>query len=162
MAQDALATFADETTSGKWQELLLADALFADGRFTDAFAAYRQALAALPAMVSIHDSVARIYEQTGHADWAAVERTRGRLTVAQCVKRKALCEFRAGRYRAALAAARSGVDAGVALLAGARGNRADEGGVQPSRPAAGFPRAARAARRAGDRRPAVMPTRSRS
>ena len=48
-----------------WQQLLIADALFADGRLTDAFAAYREALAALPAMVSIHDSIARIYEQTG-------------------------------------------------------------------------------------------------
>ena len=91
--------------------MLLADALFADGRFTDAFAAYRQAIAAAPTMVSIHDSIARIYEQTGHADWAAVERAKGRLTVAQCARRKALCEFRAGRYSAALAAARSGADA---------------------------------------------------
>ena len=111
VAQDALATFADEAVSSRWQELLLADALFADGRFTDAFAAYRQAIAALPAMVSIHDSIASIYEQTGHADWAAIERTRGRLTVAQCAKRKALCEFRAGRHRAALDAARAGTDA---------------------------------------------------
>ena len=111
VAQDALATFADGADSGQWQELLLADALFADGRFTDAFAAYRQAIAAAPTMVSIHDSIARIYEQTGHADWAAVERAKGRLTVAQCARRKALCEFRAGRYPAALAAARSGADA---------------------------------------------------
>jgi tetratricopeptide (TPR) repeat protein len=111
VGQDALATFAGGADSGQWQELLLADALFADGRFTDAFAAYRQAIAAAPTMVSIHDSIARIYEQTGHADWAAVERAKGRLTVAQCARRKALCEFRAGRYSAALAAARSGADA---------------------------------------------------
>lgn len=105
VGQDALASFSDEAASGQWQQLLIADALFADGRLTDAFASYRQALEALPAMVSIHDSIAKIYEQTGHADWAAVERTKGRLTVAQCVKRKPLCEFRAGRYRAALTAA---------------------------------------------------------
>ena len=61
-------------------------------------------------MVSIHDSVARIYEQTGHADWAARERASGRLSAAECVKRKALCEFRAGRYRPALAAALAGTD----------------------------------------------------
>ena len=94
-----------------WQQLLIADAFFADGRLTDAFAAYRQALAALPAMVSIHDSIAQIYEQTGHADWAALERTKGRLTVAQCARRKPLCEFRAGRYRAALSAAGPGKEA---------------------------------------------------
>jgi tetratricopeptide (TPR) repeat protein len=110
VAQDALATFADEAGSGSWQQLLIADALFADGRLTDAFAAYREALAAMPAMVSIHDSIARIYEQTGHADWAGVERLKGRLSAAQCARRKALCEFRAGRYSAALTAA-SGKDA---------------------------------------------------
>lgn len=113
VAQDAMATFAttDEAGSGQWQQLLLADALFADGRLTDAFAAYRQALEAVPAMVSIHDSIATIYEQTGHPDWAVVERGKGRLTPAQCARRKPLCEFRAGRYRAALAAAASGRDA---------------------------------------------------
>jgi tetratricopeptide (TPR) repeat protein len=109
VAQDAMATFQDGAGSEHWQQLLIADALFADGRFADAFAAYRQALSAMPTMVSIHDAIATIYEQTGHADWAAVERGKGRLTVAQCARRKPLCEFRAGRYRAALAAA-SGKD----------------------------------------------------
>jgi tetratricopeptide (TPR) repeat protein len=110
VAQDALATFETESGNGQWQQLLIADALFSDGRLTDAFAAYREAIAALPAMVSIHDATATIYEQTGHADWAAAERAKGRLTAAQCARRKPLCEFRAGRYRAALAAA-SGVEA---------------------------------------------------
>jgi tetratricopeptide (TPR) repeat protein len=105
VAQDALATFQEGAGSDNWQQLLIADALFSDGRLTDACAAYRQALGALPAMVSIHDAIATIYEQTGHADWAGVERAKGRLTVAQCARRKPLCEFRAGRYRAALAAA---------------------------------------------------------
>ena len=62
-------------------------------------------------MVSIHDSVARIYEQTGHAGLGGAWSGRaGRLTAAECVKRKALCEFRAGRYRTALAAALTGSD----------------------------------------------------
>jgi tetratricopeptide (TPR) repeat protein len=61
-------------------------------------------------MVSIHDAIAKIYEQAGHADWAAVERRSGRLSPAQCAKRKPLCEFRAGRYRPALVAALPGSD----------------------------------------------------
>jgi tetratricopeptide (TPR) repeat protein len=56
-------------------------------------------------MVTIHDSIARIYEQTGHADWAARERARVSLSEADCAKRKALCAFRAGRHRDALVAA---------------------------------------------------------
>ena len=92
------------------KELLLADALLADGRFTDAYGAYRDALAELPAMVTIRDSIATIYEKTGHADWAAIEREKGRLSEAQCAKRRALCAFRARRYRAALTAAAAGRD----------------------------------------------------
>ena len=108
VAQEAIASFADQAgKSGEqaWQQLLLADALMVDGRFADAFGVYRETLEALPAMVSIRDSIARIYEQTDHRDWAAIEREKGRLTEAQCTKRQALCAFRAGRYRAALTAA---------------------------------------------------------
>jgi tetratricopeptide (TPR) repeat protein len=78
---------------------------------TDAFALYRESLQQLPSMVSIHDSIARIYEQTEHADWAAIERAKSHMAASTCIKRKALCEFRAGRHRAALAAALNGSDA---------------------------------------------------
>ena len=110
MAQDAMATFNAVPDDSPWRQLLVADALLTDGRFTDAFAIYRTVLERLPSMVSIHDSIARIYEQTGHADWAARERAKGRLTPAGCATRKALCEFRAGRYRPALSAALAGSD----------------------------------------------------
>jgi tetratricopeptide (TPR) repeat protein len=113
VAQEAIGSFADQaSTPGEqpWQQLLLADALLADGRFNDAFPVYRETLAALPSMVSIRDSIARIYEQTGHQDWAAIEREKGRLTEAQCARRRALCAFRAARYRAALSAAAAGKD----------------------------------------------------
>ena len=110
VTQAALGTFDDQPEDSPWRQLLVADALLADGRLTDAFAIYRAALERLPSMVSIHDSIARIYEQTGHADWAVRERTSGRLPAAGCARRKALCEFRAERYRAAFAAALAGKD----------------------------------------------------
>ncbi len=81
-----------------------------DGRFTDAYRVYREALDALPSMVTIRDSIATIYEQTNHKDWAAIERARGTLTPAQCLKRRALCAFRAGRFREALTAGGTGKD----------------------------------------------------
>jgi tetratricopeptide (TPR) repeat protein len=109
VAQEAIASFADNLSSS-WQDLLLADALFADGRFADAFGVYRETLETLPSMVSIRDSIASIYEQTGHSDWASIERTKGRLSAAQCAKRQALCAFRARRYRAALTAAGTSTD----------------------------------------------------
>ena len=111
LTQEALATFDQEPPDSPWRKLLVADALYADGRLTDAYALYREALARLPSMVSIHDSVARIYEQTGQPEWAARERARGVVPPAACAARPALCEFRKGRYRAALAAALKGGDA---------------------------------------------------
>jgi predicted Zn-dependent protease len=110
VTQQAMGTFDSEPPDSPWRRLLLADALHADGRLTDAFALYREAQAQLPSMLNIHDSIARIYEQTDHGDWAAEERRRGTLAPAGCAKRPALCEFRAGRYQKALAVALAGDD----------------------------------------------------
>jgi predicted Zn-dependent protease len=101
-AQDAMATFNDRAEDLPWRQLLLADALAEDGRLVDAFALYRSTLEQLPAMVSIHDSIARIYEQTSHPNWATLERSKGTVPASACTTRKALCDFRAARYRAVL------------------------------------------------------------
>ena len=77
---------------------------------TDAFALYRATLERLPAMVTIHDAIARIYEQTGHQDVGGNGAREGALSDAACVKRKALCDFRAGRYQAALETSLGGSD----------------------------------------------------
>ena len=110
LAQDAIATFQDDANEAPWRQLLVADALFADGRLTDAFASYRNVLEELPAMTTIHDAIAQIYVKTGHPDWAARERSSAVVPPATCAKRKAMCEFRAGRYRPALSAALAGRD----------------------------------------------------
>lgn len=111
LAQDAMSTFGDGADNAPWRQLLVADALFADGRLTDAFALYRETLDQLPAMATIHDSIAQIYTKTGHPDWAARERSSSVLPPSACVKRKAMCEFRAARYRTALSSALSARDA---------------------------------------------------
>jgi predicted Zn-dependent protease len=110
LTQDGMEGFNEQPEDSPWRQLLVADALLADGRLTDAFALHRATIERLPSMVSIHDSIAKIYELSGHRDWAAVERAKGALSPAACAKRKALCEFRAGRYRAALTAAMAGND----------------------------------------------------
>ncbi len=110
LTQDALSTFEKEPDDSPWRLLLVADALLADGRFTDAFVNYRDALARLPSMMTIRDSIARIYEKTGHADWAAQERRLGAMPATECAKRRSLCDFRGGRYRASLAAALAASD----------------------------------------------------
>ena len=102
--QDAMRTF-DNSGDVAWQQLLFADALRAGGKLTEAFTQYRGVLERLPAVVSIHDSIAAIYEQSGHPDWAARERATAARMVLDCAERTALCEFQAGRYRDALTAA---------------------------------------------------------
>lgn len=104
ITQEAIGAFDTQPEDSPWRQLLVADALMADGRFTDAFAIYRSVLERLPQMASVHDSIAVIYEKTGHADWAAEERTAGRLSAAACAARKTLCDFRTGRYQLALSA----------------------------------------------------------
>jgi predicted Zn-dependent protease len=110
VAQEAMSTFQDDRDQAPWRHLLVADALLADGRLTDAFATYRDVLDDLPEMKTIHDSIAQIYAKTGHPEWAARERSSVVVPPAACVKRKAMCEFRAGRYRSALSAALPGRD----------------------------------------------------
>jgi len=108
--QTSLATFTN-VSDAPWRTLLSADALLENNHLTDAFALYRAALDALPTMVNIHDSIARIYERSGHADWAIIERQTIHLAADACSARPSMCEFRAGRYGASLDAAAKNSDA---------------------------------------------------
>jgi predicted Zn-dependent protease len=111
VASEASASFAEGTENAAWRQLLAADSLLRTGHLTDAFVLYRSVLDRLPSMVSIHDAIARIYEQTGHPAWAARERTRGVIPATACPQRPALCDFRGGRYAAALNASLPSSDA---------------------------------------------------
>lgn len=111
VSQETIRSLEDRSDEAPWRQLLTADSLLATGHLTDAFAIYRSVEPKLPAMVTIHDSIAEIYERSGHAPWAARERTLAAVSAEVCAKRKALCEFRAGRYRSALDTALIGTDA---------------------------------------------------
>jgi tetratricopeptide (TPR) repeat protein len=111
VAQEAARSFEDQQADAAWRQLLTADSLLATGHLTDAFVIYRTVEAQLPSMVTIHDSIAQIYERSGNPAWAARERERSVLPSDGCAVRKTLCEFRAGRYRSALDLAMAGTDA---------------------------------------------------
>lgn len=108
--QSALASFTN-ASDAPWRALISADALLENGHLRDAFTLYRGVADALPSMFTIHESIARIYEQTGHAQWAAVERGGIKSAADACATRRAMCEFRGGRYRTSLDAAIKGADA---------------------------------------------------
>ncbi len=88
--------------------LLTADALATQGKHANAFRLYREAAEKQPRFREPREALARIYEQTGHADWAAAEREEAkRIKLPDCRARADLeCEFRSGRYPQVLAAAR--------------------------------------------------------
>jgi tetratricopeptide (TPR) repeat protein len=111
VSQEAVRSFEDRSGEASWRQLLIADSLLATGHLTDAFAIYRAVEAQLPSMLTIHESVADIYERSGHAAWAGRERKLGVVSADACAKRKMLCEFRADRYRGVLDAALTGTDA---------------------------------------------------
>jgi tetratricopeptide (TPR) repeat protein len=75
-----------------------------EGRTRAAFQLYRQAAERAPAMRGVHAALARIYKETGHADWAAIEEQKERrLGPPDCVREALACAFAAGKHREVVA-----------------------------------------------------------
>jgi predicted Zn-dependent protease len=78
---------------------LVGELRLAEGRRSAAFQLYRQAAERAPAMRGLHAALARIYDETGHADWAAIEQEKERrLGSPDCLREKVACAFAAGKY----------------------------------------------------------------
>ena len=83
---------------------LLADARLRDHQLSGAYYLYRHALEKMPAMRGLHGSVAEIYRQTEHPDWADAEEAKERrLSQPDCRSRSLECDFQAGRYTVVVA-----------------------------------------------------------
>jgi predicted Zn-dependent protease len=79
---------------------LVGEVRLEEGQRGAAFQLYRQAAGRAPAMRGLHAALARIYKETGHADWAAVEDGRERrLGAPDCARESLACAFAAGKYR---------------------------------------------------------------
>jgi predicted Zn-dependent protease len=106
-AQDALADLQTSAPESVWVALLVADGLVAQERDTSAFALYREALEKRPDLAEAREALAGIYERKGHPDWAAVEREKARAVPPPDCRTPSLeCDFRAGRLREVIEAAR--------------------------------------------------------
>jgi predicted Zn-dependent protease len=68
-------------------------------QFARALQRYRQALAARPSFPGVRQSVSMIYEETGHPDWALVERQKEAQAAPDCVSQSLACQFIAGHFR---------------------------------------------------------------
>jgi tetratricopeptide (TPR) repeat protein len=108
LAQAALGRLQRSAPESEFISLLVARTMADEGRNDNAFRLYREALEKRPGLAEAHEALARIYEQTGHADWAAVETERARgIPPPDCRSTTLECEFRAGRYLSVLAGAQT-------------------------------------------------------
>lgn len=106
VARLAFERLARSAPDSDYMSLLVAQKMTEEGKPANAFRLYREALERRPGLAEAHAALARIYEQTDHADWAAVERQRSRaIPPPDCRSASLECDFRAGRYPSVLAAA---------------------------------------------------------
>jgi len=85
--------------SAYWLDLV-AESRLQNKQDYSAFYFYHQALAKMPQMRGVHAALAAVYQDAGHADWAAVEEQKERaLPAPECSIEKLECAFQAGRLR---------------------------------------------------------------
>ncbi len=78
---------------------LLADSRFQRRQYRSAFFFYRQAQAKLPDLPGLHAGLAKVYQQTGHSDWAAAEvKAEENRPAPACAVANAECRFLKGDY----------------------------------------------------------------
>jgi predicted Zn-dependent protease len=86
---------------------LAGEARLEQGQPAAAFRLFREALARGAGPRGLHAGLARVYRDTGHADWAAVEERRERqLPPPDCARARLECAFAAGKLQDVLAGAR--------------------------------------------------------
>lgn len=106
LAAQALDHLRQQDPESPYLLRLLAEARMAAEQYPSAFYLYRQALERSPGLRELHESVAEIYERTGHHEWAVAERRRAAaLPAIDCMHgRTPACLYAAGEYQAVLGA----------------------------------------------------------
>ena len=98
-AFDQLAKAAPQSA---YVAALLADSRYQRKQYRSAFFFYHQAESKLPDLPGLHIGLAHVYESSGHADWAASERSsEQKLPAPNCSVPNAECHFLKGDFLAA-------------------------------------------------------------
>lgn len=100
LAERAFGQLSRSAPQSPYVAALLADTRLQRGQYRSAFFFYREALNKLPNLPGIHAGLAKVYENTGHTDWAAVEKAK-EASAAACTSPTAECRFLAGDLIAA-------------------------------------------------------------
>lgn len=99
LAQSAFDAVAKAAPESAWWLALVADERVVHRQFKSAFYFYRKAQAFRPDLPGLHTSLANVYRETGHPDWAAAEsRKEAQLSPRDCAAQPLACAFASGRY----------------------------------------------------------------
>jgi predicted Zn-dependent protease len=97
LAESALRVVEKAAPESAWWLALVADERVVRRQFRSAFFFYRRAEALQPNLPGLHVSIANVYRETGHADWAETEQKKEALSP-DCASMPAACDFAAGHY----------------------------------------------------------------
>jgi predicted Zn-dependent protease len=106
IAEQALDALQQQAPDSPLLELIVADVAVSQEKYPAALAIYRRVMEGTPPVGGLHEAVVEIYERAGKPDWAAQERRAIKpRPAASCAAHVAECDFLAGKFREALAAA---------------------------------------------------------
>ncbi len=100
MATDAFSKLSKRDPQSPYVSALLADTRLQRKQYRSAFFFYREAQSKLPDLPGLHAGLAKMYQDTGHPDWAAAEKKLER-SAADCKTQTAECRFLNGDLIAA-------------------------------------------------------------
>jgi tetratricopeptide (TPR) repeat protein len=92
LATTTFSKLAKSDPQSPYVSALLADTRLQRKQYRSAFFFYREAQKKLPNLPGLHAGLAKVYEDTGHADWAAEEKKLER-PAADCKTQSAECRF---------------------------------------------------------------------
>jgi superkiller protein 3 len=96
LAENAFQGVEKAVPESAWWLALVADKRVVRRQFHSAFFFYKKAESLQPDLPGLHASIADVYKETGHPDWAEAERRKERSPDCQAMPRA--CDFAAGRY----------------------------------------------------------------
>ena len=100
LAAKTFSALSRDDPQSPYVSALLADTRLQRRQFRSAFFFYHEAQRKLPDLPGLHTGLAKVYENTGHPDWASTERNL-ESSPAACSAQTAECQFLAGNWLAA-------------------------------------------------------------
>ncbi|MDQ2844646.1 MAG: tetratricopeptide repeat protein [Acidobacteriota bacterium] len=99
LAAQTFRELSKDDPQSPYVSALLADSRFQRKQYRSAFFFYREAEAKLPDLPGLHAGLAKVYEQTGHSDWATAEvKAEENRHAPSCAVPNAECRFLNGDY----------------------------------------------------------------